>query len=368
MKHSVTIVDAIGIHSGMRYYLDSFREILERIDSVEVSILSNYSDSNEKPFFLNFYEGNAISKLFRLTIGLLRLWTYSLTHNNRVFIILSYGTLVDALLIRATWTKNRVIDVHEVIKQGSENKRFHRFLFSSIFANQKKVIYHSERAKRLLEECGFHGDFFYVPHFEYNTDSDYDVRNISQTIQNSIKKDKINLLFFGNITYSKGIDLFIRSINDLKTEIKEKLNVIIAGKVLDDAFSNCDTTSEVFCVSIQHLNDDEMKFLYLQTDYVVLPYRQTSQSGVLEMAIHYQKPVVVSYIPYFSMMLNKYPSFGVITDLDQDSLRRTWVMVTDRNALLTYYQEDDIKKYKAREEDTFFVNAFSTYLQGLKDS
>lgn len=365
MKYSVIIVDAIGIHSGMKYYLDSFKEVLERIDGVGVSVFSNYSETNTKPFLPNFYEGNMTGKIFRLMKGILHLWTYSLSHRKSIFIILSYGTPVDALLIHATCAKHKVIDVHEVIEQGSENKRFHKLLFSNIFVNQKKVIYHSERAKKMLYERGFHGDLFFVPHFEYNTDSDFDKSNINETILESIKKDKVNLLFFGNITYSKGIDLFIKSINELKNEIKDGLNVIIAGKTLDDTFSNCNTSSSVFSVSIQHLNDDEMKYLYSQTDYVVLPYRQTSQSGVLEMAIHYKKPVIVSDIPYFSMMIDKYPSFGIITELEQHALQSTWSRVVDKENLLSFYKESDLVKYKAREEDAVFVREFSAYLQQI---
>jgi glycosyltransferase involved in cell wall biosynthesis len=359
----INIVDPIGIHSGMKYYLDSFKNVLERIGGVDVSILSNYSDSNRKPFFYNFYEGNTIGKFYKLAKGILNLWTFSLTHRDDVFIILSYGTQIDALLIHATWAKIRIIDVHEVIVQGSESNIFFKRLFSRIFSKQKAVIYHSERAKTMLLELGFMGESFFVPHFEYNTDSDYDVKNINKNVYECIKKGKINLLFFGNITYSKGIDIFIQSINTLKNEIKDKINVIIAGKTLDDTFSNCDISSDVFSIAIQHLNDDEMKYLYSQTDYVILPYRQTSQSGVLEMAIHYNKPVVASNIPYFSMMLNKYPSFGLLTELDSASLNETWCRISNQDSHTGFYNEEDMRVYKTRTEDIVFIEEFSLFLK-----
>lgn len=365
MNHPIILVDAIGIHSGMRYYLDSFKDIIKRIDGIDVRVFSNYPDSDQRPFLPNFYKGSRIVKLINLSKGLIRLWFYSLFNNHSVYIILSYGTPVDALLINAVWAKRKVIDVHEVIEQGSENNQVHKILFSSIYAKQRTVIYHSERAKQMLVERGFRGELYFVPHFEYNTDSAYKLNNISKTIISSIKRDKINLLFFGNITYSKGIDIFIHSINELTDEVKEQINVIIAGKTLDDTFSKCDTTSEVFCVSIQHLNDDEMKFLYSQTDYVVLPYRQTSQSGVLEMAIHYKKPVIASDIPYFSMMLDKYPSFGIITELEQHALQSTWSKIVEEKSLLSFYKETDLKKYKTRVEDDVFVREFSAYLERM---
>lgn len=359
----IYIVDPIGIHSGMKYYLDSFKDILSRIEDVEIQVLSNYSDSDHSPFFENFYKEGSLIKLFRLCIGILKLWTHSIIHYKSVFIVLSYGTIIDYLLIRATWSKCKVIDVHEVIVQGSEQNKTYKYLFSKIFSKQKTVIYHSQRAKKMFDELGFKGKSFFVPHFEYSTDAVFDTKLINKKIYNSIKADKINILFFGNITYSKGIDIFINSINTLDEYIQRKLNVIIAGKTLDDSFNQCETTADVFCVSIQHLNDDEMKYLYSHTDYVVLPYRQTSQSGILEMAFHYKKPVIASNIPYFNMMLGKYPSFGLLTELDATSLKNTWSIVSNRDLLLDFYKEEDIVRYETRNEDAIFIEQFSAFLQ-----
>lgn len=361
---NVFIVDAIGIHSGMKYYIDVFQNILKNECGVNVSVLSNFNEAG-KPFFYNFYIGSKFERLYCLLIGLFRLLYITISNRNSLFFLLSYGTFVDALFILfSSFAKNRVLDVHEVIVQGSEKKVCHNLIFRHLFKNIKNVIIHSERSRILLRKLNYRGEFIFVPHFQYQIDEIYNVDKINNSVKRCIKTDRIGLLFFGNITYSKGIDLLINSVKTLPQSVKERLNIIIAGKTLDDTFSNCIVKDDVFSINIQHLNDDEMKFLYLMSDYVFLPYRQTSQSGVLEMAFHYKKPVIVSNIPYFTMMLNKFPSFGIITDIDEFSMHQVLRNIAYEN-YSNFYKSDDLNNYNNSHEIKTIVkfvnNYFNTY-------
>ena len=95
-----------------------------------------------------------------------------------------------------------------------------------------------------------------------------------------------------------------------------------------------------FQVFLKHINDDELVFLYKNTDYVVLPYRKTSQSGILEMAFYFKKPIIASNIPYFNMMLSKFKSFGMLTDLDIPSFTNTFSKIIQRHTKYTDYYID----------------------------
>ena len=352
---TVYIVDAIGIHCGMHYYGDSFRTLL-RENGIDSKILSNYSDSDFSPFFRNIYEGNLLSKLYKLAISCLKLLFKVIIDKKSVYLVFSYGTPIDFILLIITMISRRcIIDVHEVIMQGSENNKTLRRMFSYIYKRTKHVIIHSKRSEDILKDIGFKGQIISVPHFEYQTRDKYDISRVSIDVQRLIN-DKLNLLWFGNITYSKGIDLYIDCINALPKEIKGKINVIIAGRSLDGVFEKCNVSNSVFSIKIKRLNDDEMSYLYSRSDYVVLPYRQTSQSGVLEMAFHYKKPVLVSNIPYFSMMLSKYPSFGKVISFEEGFFEKILESLT--NDSYKYYSEEDVYKYTHREENIKFVNDF----------
>lgn len=360
----VYIVDAIGFHSGVKYYIDSFQNSLEKELGVSVSILSNYNRFG-KPFFGNFYSGNILKRILILLLGSFKLFLKTLFGKEDIFIVISYGTFVDALLVICSlFSKNMIVDIHEVIEQGSENKYFYNILFKIIFKHVDSVVIHSEKSAAMLKKLNYQGECIFFPHLKYNTDDCYNQDNLSDPVKFSIKENKIGLLFFGNITYSKGVDVLINCVKSLNDSVKDRLNIIIAGKNLDNTLENCDVNDDVFSITIQHLNDDEMKYLYSKTEYVVLPYRQTTQSGVLEMAFHYKKPVLVSNIPYFSMMLNDFPSFGFITELDEVSMHNSIEKIINDD-IGKYYNTEDLQKYNNRDELSEFIRYFSNYINAI---
>ena len=65
----------------------------------------------------------------------------------------------------------------------------------------------------------------------------------------------------------------------------------------------------------RHINDDELVYLYVHTDFILLPYKKSSQSGIFAMAAYFHKPMILSEIPYFKKMIEEYPSFGVVAGL-----------------------------------------------------
>lgn len=358
----IYLVDPIGIHCGMDYYADSFRSVIEKKGFCS-AIISNYTSNNSKPFFYNFYKGKTIEKILKLTLSCLKLFYKVLTDRNSVYIVFSYGTIIDFLLLLISlFAKNKIVDVHEVIQQGSEKKKSFRIMYSFIFKHINTVIVHSKRSKDILSEIGFCGRTLFVLHFEYQTVATYSIEEVSSEVQNLIK-DKINILWFGNITHSKGIDLYVNNINSLTKEIKNKINIIISGRSLDGVFEKCDVNDSVFSIVLKHLNDDEMTYLFTQTNYVILPYRQTSQSGVLEMAFHYQKPVIVSNIPYFAMMLSKYPSFGIVTEIERYPFCKTIESLVFREE--QFYTADDVYNYCHREELNNFAKEFENVVNAM---
>ena len=85
----------------------------------------------------------------------------------------------------------------------------------------------------------------------------------------------MNILFFGNITYDKGIDILISAVNDLEPELRCKANVIIAGKDCDGTVYRVQPSDKAaFKIVLRHIEDDELVYLYEHTDYVALPYRK----------------------------------------------------------------------------------------------
>ena len=68
-------------------------------------------------------------------------------------------------------------------------------------------------------------------------------------------------------------------------------------------------------MSARRQSDDETSFLFTVADIVLLPYKVSSQSGVLEMARAYNKAIAVS--PYMSDAIENYDFPSIVCDFDQ---------------------------------------------------
>lgn len=190
---------------------------------------------------------------------------------------------------------------------------------------------------------------------------EYDKNNISEEVRGTVQSGKINVLFFGNINYSKGPDILLQCIKELPKDSEKRLNFIMAGKISDDSIKGYDISIPSLHTIFRTINDDELKYLYGNADYMVMPYRETYQSGVLEMAFRFSVPVIVSDIPYFKSVIDTYPSFGIITGAEPHLLAETLNSLSDKTAV-QYYKEEDLENYYNRVEFKLFREQLNKYI------
>lgn len=366
----IYLVDFIGVHCGMHYYLDAFKEILESVDGVKVGIVSNYSLTEDDPVLLNQYKGNKLQKMFRALRNLLRLKKFISKHKNDKFIYLTYGNILDPFFLKiVSQAPYHCVDVHEALAQNEQSNAKLKKKLARIYSRDiRNVISHSSRTNDCLTELGFQGKRFEVPHFKYVFPRSYDTSNISKDVLKAIDPDRVNFLFFGNITYEKGIDMFLEAINALSDEDAAKVNVIVAGKDIDGVYRNVKIKPDrKVSFFIRHISDDELRFLYQNTDFLVLPYRSTFQSGILEMAFYFKKPIIASDIPYFRKMLTEFPSFGYIAGNSSTEFASNLheVLKLDHSNL---FNEEDYSRYENRKEINEFKENFKDWMLSDKES
>jgi glycosyltransferase involved in cell wall biosynthesis len=111
---------------------------------------------------------------------------------------------------------------------------------------------------------------------------------------------KINFLFFGVIQYYKGVDCLIRATNLLAQDFKN-FTVTIAGYCDDfSSYQNLIQNPSFFKLNINVVPSNEIATLFKNADFLVLPYRDVSQSGPLKIAYNYNIPVIASNFPGFN--------------------------------------------------------------------
>jgi D-inositol-3-phosphate glycosyltransferase len=106
------------------------------------------------------------------------------------------------------------------------------------------------------------------------------------------------LLFFGFIRAYKGLDLLIKAFADKRLR-KKKLKLIIAGEFYEDdapyrqLIKLYDLENYVI-IHDRFIKDDEVPLYFSVADLVVQPYKSATQSGVTQIAFHYEKPMLVT--------------------------------------------------------------------------
>jgi D-inositol-3-phosphate glycosyltransferase len=116
----------------------------------------------------------------------------------------------------------------------------------------------------------------------------------------NLDKDNSYLLFFGFIRAYKGLDLLIEAIADPRLKNK-KLELIIAGEFYEDdkpyreLIKRYSLDSKIRLFD-RFIRDEEVSLFFSVADLVVQPYKTATQSGVTQIAYHFEKPMLVTEV------------------------------------------------------------------------
>lgn len=361
----IFIIDRVGVQSGMHYYNDSFIKELLKIEN-NVKLISNYANNDkEQATLYNFYKGNFIKKVYLLLISYFYLYKQLKKSKEAKVILLFYGEWHDLffLFICRLANKNIILDIHEVIGLEYSNSKILDRLIPFLINNLTLAsICHSAKSITILKSFGYHKTIFSVPHFKYDF-SNFNNYEVLDEIKNVFKTSKINILFFGQIRSSKGVDILFEALNLIEKRDLDKINVIIAGSDKEKITEKLILKKEV-SVSIinRYINNNEMYYLYKNTDYIILPYKDISQSGVLEAALYFKKQLILSDLPYFNSILNLYPSFGY-SFKSENSIVLKDIIKQIVNSPIRNYDANDYERYNSKEEVDLFLIQVKFFLK-----
>ncbi|HPF03355.1 MAG TPA: glycosyltransferase [Bacteroidales bacterium] len=116
----------------------------------------------------------------------------------------------------------------------------------------------------------------------------------------NLDKDCRYLLFFGFIRAYKGLDLLLEAFADRRLRAG-KFKLLVAGEFYEDdtpyrkIIDNHSIGADVILYD-RFIREDEVACLFSAADLVVQPYRNATQSGVTQIAYHFEKPVLVTNV------------------------------------------------------------------------
>ena len=144
-----------------------------------------------------------------------------------------------------------------------------------------------------------------------------------------LPQDKTILLFFGFIRDYKGLDLLMRAyaktIKHQTSDIKHNnLLLVVAGEFYNNAQQYSELEKELGLEGriIWHTSfipDDRVRYYFSAADLIVQPYKSATQSGVTQIAYHFEKPMLVTDVGGLAEIVPD-GKVGYVCKVDEDSV------------------------------------------------
>lgn len=136
-----------------------------------------------------------------------------------------------------------------------------------------------------------------IPHPIYDNYGEHSPREAALAQLGLSPSDK-HLLFFGFIRDYKGLDLLLEAMADERIR-KMNLKLIVAGEYYGnrekyEAQIRSLGIENQLVMRTDYIPNEAVKHYFGAADLVVQPYRTATQSGISQMAYHFEKPMVVT--------------------------------------------------------------------------
>ena len=130
----------------------------------------------------------------------------------------------------------------------------------------------------------------------YKQSETTDVKKIKQDF--GFEEDSLVLLFFGYVRKYKGLDILIEAFPQILSQ-HPNARLLIVGEFYDDPKEYFDLIKKLKIekqvkVINQFVPNEDVAKYYQVSDLVILPYRSATQSGILNVAYGFNKPVIVT--------------------------------------------------------------------------
>ena len=115
-----------------------------------------------------------------------------------------------------------------------------------------------------------------------------------------LQPEKQYMLFFGLVRAYKGLDLLLDAFGKVKDQLPN-LQLIIAGEFYEDEdkyrtqIANNQLTDRVI-IKNEFIADADLSKYFGAADLIVQPYKSATQSGVTQVAFHFEKPMLVTNV------------------------------------------------------------------------
>ncbi|MBK6914545.1 MAG: glycosyltransferase [Ignavibacteriales bacterium] len=239
-----------------------------------------------------------------------------------------------------------------------EKKPFDNLLTKYFFNNVHYFIVLSENVRKDLLSLYPKAKYNLLPHPVYSNFGDPVEKQAAKSFL-KIDSEKL-ILFFGFIRDYKGLDTLLLALSKLKN-INVKL--LVAGEF----YSNKDKYLKI--IHDNNLNDSvilktdfiptkEVKYYFSACDAVILPYKSATQSGIVQIAVNFRKPVIATNVGGLGEVIINNETGFIVEKENPQALA---------NAINKFYSENNESKFSKNMSFAADKYSWQNFTNGLLD-
>ncbi len=141
----------------------------------------------------------------------------------------------------------------------------------------------------------------FTPHPVYDS-YDTGVSKAEACAKLGLDPDRKYILFFGFIREYKGLDLLLHAMADDRIR-KAGIRLIAAGEYYNKSLEEQNnqiitdhSLGDAVVMRTDFIPNSEVRYYFSAADLVVQPYKHATQSGITQIAYHFEKPMVVTNV------------------------------------------------------------------------
>jgi len=177
------------------------------------------------------------------------------------------------------------------------------------------------------------------------------------------------LLFFGFVREYKGLDLALKAMASEKLK-NQKIKLIVAGEFYSDSKSYFDLVKSLgiedrVIFRSDFIPDNLVSHYFSAADLILQPYKEATQSGVTQIAYHFNKPILVTNVGGLAELV-PHQKVGYVSSLDPEEIA---------SHILDYFQENragefanNIIELKKKYSWNLFVEQFNKLVLEIEES
>lgn len=166
----------------------------------------------------------------------------------------------------------------------------------------------------------------------------------------NLDADKDYMLFFGLVRAYKGLDLLLDAMGKIHAKMPN-LRLLIAGEFYEqeegyrEQIKNLGLTEKVI-IRNEFIPDADLRLYFSAADLIVQPYKTATQSGVTQVAFHFEKPMLVTNVGGLGEIVHDH-KMGYAVHPNAESIAE---------AIIDYYENDrqeDYTQYLILEKEKY---------------